>query len=317
MSPDRESILALSSDTGFRPETLEKVIRLGELLADVTRHPLLSRVLVLKGGTAINLFFGEPRRLSVDLDFNYVGRLDREEMRAERPEVERAMEGLANGRRYRIQRSSEEAGGRKWFLAYRNVGGTQDRIEIDVNFLFRLSLSAPAMRSMWQPPGLDRPSASVVGLEELASGKLLAFLDRVAPRDVYDAIQLPGLMAETWSSERFRKIFVALSSILPHPVHSYRRERVGRLTNQVLDAELLPMLSRTQSISAAELVENAWSAVQSLLELQDDEREFVDLVQRGELKPELLFADDEDLASKVRQHLAILWKIQNARIRPS
>jgi predicted nucleotidyltransferase component of viral defense system len=71
MSPDRESILALSSDTGFRPETLEKVIRLGELLADVTRHPLLSRVLVLKGGTAINLFFGEPRRLSVDLDFNW------------------------------------------------------------------------------------------------------------------------------------------------------------------------------------------------------------------------------------------------------
>jgi hypothetical protein len=124
-------------------------------------------------------------------------------------------------------------------------------------------------------------------------------------------------MAETWSSERFRKIFVPLSSILPHPVHSYRRERVARLTNQVLDAELLPMLSRTQSISGTELVENAWSAVQDLLELQDDEREFVDLVQRGELKPEPLFADDPDLVSKIRQHPAILWKIQNAQTRPS
>jgi predicted nucleotidyltransferase component of viral defense system len=317
MSPDRESILALSSDTGFRSETLEKVIRLGEFMSDVTRHPLLSRVLVLKGGTAINLFFGEPRRLSVDLDFNYVGRLDREEMRADRPEVERALETIATGRGYRIQRSPEEAGGRKWFLAYRNAGGTQDRIEVDVNFLFRLSLSAPAIRSMWLPSGLDRPTASVVGLEELTSGKLLAFLDRVAPRDVYDTAQLPELMPDLWPSKRFRKIFIALSSILPHPVYSYRRERLDRVTDQMLEMELAPMLSRSGNVSASELVERSWSAVNGLLNLTENEKEFVDAVQRGELRPELLFADDADLASKVRQHPAILWKIQNARARPS
>ena len=74
---DRDLISALSAESDFPSGPLEKVIRLGEVAASVARHPLLSRVLALKGGTALNLFSGLPIRLSVDLDFNYIGALDR------------------------------------------------------------------------------------------------------------------------------------------------------------------------------------------------------------------------------------------------
>ena len=83
--PSPEQLAGLARRTGYRAEALEKVVRLLDLLAEVQRHPLLSRVLVLKGGTALNLGFGRPRRLSVDLDFNYVGALERDEMERERP----------------------------------------------------------------------------------------------------------------------------------------------------------------------------------------------------------------------------------------
>jgi len=73
------------------------VIRLGELSADIGRHPLLSRVLALKGGTALNLLLSAPTRLSVDLDFNYVGQADRAGMQQERPQVERALEVIGQG----------------------------------------------------------------------------------------------------------------------------------------------------------------------------------------------------------------------------
>ncbi len=78
MKPSDTYLDSLAIDTGFRKETLEKVLRLGEVLADVSRHPLLFTVLALKGGTALNLCFGKPTRLSVDLDFNYVGAEDGE-----------------------------------------------------------------------------------------------------------------------------------------------------------------------------------------------------------------------------------------------
>jgi len=56
----------------------------------------LKNRLVLKGGTALNLFFFEVPRLSVDIDLNYVGKTERQEMLLERPEVERALESVFN-----------------------------------------------------------------------------------------------------------------------------------------------------------------------------------------------------------------------------
>ena len=60
MNLSAEYIEGLATETGFRTDILEKVIRLGEFAADIGRHPLLSRVLALKGGTALNLMFGPP-----------------------------------------------------------------------------------------------------------------------------------------------------------------------------------------------------------------------------------------------------------------
>ena len=91
MNRSREWFQAVAQDTGFRAETLEKATRLGELAAEVGLHPLLGRVLALKGGTALNLAFGPPSRLSVDLDFNYVGAEGREEMLDRRPSGTRSL----------------------------------------------------------------------------------------------------------------------------------------------------------------------------------------------------------------------------------
>jgi len=67
-----------SAQTGYPVPPLEKIVRLGKMAGDATRHPFLGSVLALKGGTALNLCSGPPKRLSVDLDFNYIGHRDRE-----------------------------------------------------------------------------------------------------------------------------------------------------------------------------------------------------------------------------------------------
>ena len=192
MNLSAEYIEGLAAETGFRSETLEKVIRLGELAADIGRHPLLSRVLVLKGGTALNLMFGSPARLSVDLDFNYIGQEDRVRMQADRPAVERAVAIIAEGQGYRVQQSRDAHAGRKIYLSFASSVGTPDRIEVDLNFLFRVPLGEVTTRPLWQPPRVANPEVRVVPLEELFTGKLRATLDRAMPRDLFDTIRLPG-----------------------------------------------------------------------------------------------------------------------------
>ena len=82
----REELARESASTGFPMDSLEKAIRLLELLQGLCSHPLLKTRVALKGGTALNLFVLDIPRLSVDIDLNYIGGADRE--RKEVPERE-------------------------------------------------------------------------------------------------------------------------------------------------------------------------------------------------------------------------------------
>lgn len=94
MPASLEYLERCAAETGYQVAALEKVTRLGEIAGEIGRHPALRSSLALKGGTAINLCSGPPTRMSVDLDFNFVGCTDREGMVQERPAIESALVGL-------------------------------------------------------------------------------------------------------------------------------------------------------------------------------------------------------------------------------
>jgi predicted nucleotidyltransferase component of viral defense system len=67
-----------SDSTGFDLELIEKVWHLLGLLEAINADSYLESRLVLKGGTAINLFVFQLPRLSLDIDLNYIGTAGRE-----------------------------------------------------------------------------------------------------------------------------------------------------------------------------------------------------------------------------------------------
>lgn len=90
----REKLLAEAEATGFRPEVLEKVFHLLNLLEAIQSHPFLKGRLALKGGMALNIFLFALPRLSVDIDLNYIGSAGLTEMNVERPVVEQALQAV-------------------------------------------------------------------------------------------------------------------------------------------------------------------------------------------------------------------------------
>lgn len=315
MNTDGRRLQGLSEELGFAVDALEKVLRLGELLEDIGKHPYLPRRLALKGGTVINLCFGPPRRLSVDLDFNYVGALDRAEMQEERPEVERALETLAGARGYFVQRSADAHSGRKLYLGYQNAMGSGDRIEVDLNYLFRIPVDGAEQRAVWQPAGSRGLTVRSVGTAELWIGKIMALLDRGAPRDLFDAALLSSPSSAVLRSARFKSLFVALAGVLPQPLHRYGRDRLVRLSQRDLEDRLYPMLARGERPGRDALITAAWEVLEPLLALGSSDLEYSDRLNAGELRPELLFADDLATAELLGRHPALLWKAQNARRR--
>ncbi len=311
----REYLERRGGETGFRPDTLEKVLRLQRLLTGVRRHPFLGERLVLKGGTALNLFFGGPvPRLSVDLDLNYVGAVDREEMLREKPEVERALRSLAEGDRYQLQWGRDEHAGRKIYLRYRNGLGSDDHIELDVNFLHRVPLVPAVEREGWTPDH-DFPCRAVLaGTEEILAGKMLALLDRGAPRDLYDVASMAGGRFP-YDPDLFRPVFVALSGVLDRAVTSYAVPHRRTLSQAELDEQLIPVLRGGEGPRQVDLTGAITPLVSKLVALSSEEQEYVERMQWGEFHPELVVKNRPDLLGQVRRHPGLLWKAENGRRR--
>lgn len=320
MRLDRDDLVRMAADLGFGAEPLEKVLRLVELLADLGGHPYLRDRLVLKGGTALNLFLSDVPRLSVDIDLNYIGSADLATMQAERPEVERAIAAVCGRLGLQVTRVPSEHAGGKWRVTYTGAAGNPGTLELDINYLLRVPL--------WPPMALDsRPlgpygakQVRIVDLHELVAGKLAALLGRSVVRDVFDARELLG--RDDLDPERLRLGFVVFGAMQRRDWREVRTEDVEARLDDVR-SQLLPLLRTTTTPPAAEvrawvdrLVAQCRERLSSVLPLRPEELRFVEEVNsRGEIAPELL-TDDPDLQARIRTNPGLLWKAQKVRTRP-
>lgn len=155
---------------------------------------------------------------------------------------------------------------------------------------------------------------TVVSDEELWVGKLLAFIDRTAPRDAWDVSRMPLIAPELARSPSLRRWFVAMSFILDHPLATYDWSRLSvRLNPEMTERQLRPMLTRDDRPESEGLLEKAWRVAEPLTNLTGDEAEFAARAQRAELHPALIFRDDEASAQRYLSHPQVVWKLRNLR----
>ena len=313
MRADSVFVRRLAADRGFNEATLEKALRLLDVLNEMARHPYLRSRLALKGGTALNLFHWDVPRLSVDIDLNYIGAVALDQMQEERPVVVQAVNGIARAEGYRVQSGKSAHALETFLLWYRSLSGAQDHVEVEINFLLRQCLFDPEVRrtTLAEPSvGTEFP---VLVIEELMAGKLVALLDRVAPRDLYDAYRFV-LSGESYDETRLRQAFVFLATVgLPRPPWEYGPSRLSALTPDALERTLYPVLAAGERPKLEVMAETVTPLLAGLVDLQPAERQFADSVLSGEPQPGLLFTGDAACSDRLAVNPALLWKVQNVK----
>ena len=254
----------------------------------------------LKGGTAINLFYRDMPRLSVDLDLVFPDHtmLRAQALNAITEGLRGAQERLhRRGYQTRVQ-SSKGVGETKLLVA---EGGIE--IKVEVNFVSRGTVGLVAARSMTdhaQDVLLADLEIPVVALEDVYGGKIVAALDRQHPRDLFDVQQL---YAQEGITPGIRRAFVVYLAGHNRPIHEvlfatqkdiafdYEHHFVGMTTEPVALDTLLAVRAR--------LMDDMQKG------LDDDERRFL----LG------LAANAPDWGLLGIAHLdqmpAIRWKLQN------
>ena len=143
-APSIQTLQRIASETGYQADTVEKVMRLLDLLQEIARDRILSERLVLKGGTALNVFHLGLDRLSVDIDLNYIGALERAAMEAERPILEGSLNRLLASQGYAIRRQPHGHAGGKWIMRFSSALGGNKTLELDINYMARQPLFGAA-----------------------------------------------------------------------------------------------------------------------------------------------------------------------------
>jgi hypothetical protein len=144
----------------------------------------------LKGGTAINLFYRDMPRLSVDIDLTYVPLDDRKAALANIDSafdrmVERANDTLPGIDAQRIAGGGD--GDTRLLLRSRDAA-----VKVEVSPVARGTVGPTQIKRVTDKveEAFGFAEMSVVAFEDLYAGKLCAALDRQHPRDLYDVALL-------------------------------------------------------------------------------------------------------------------------------
>ena len=118
----------IGKETGFIQNSLEKVLRLMDILDQISKHPFLKKCFALKGGTALNVFYFNLPRLSVDADLNYIKEVEREGMKEDRGEIDRLLPEFFS-EEYNVTLSKKEYALSQFELRYDTVSMGRDLIK--------------------------------------------------------------------------------------------------------------------------------------------------------------------------------------------
>jgi predicted nucleotidyltransferase component of viral defense system len=312
-----EEVLPIAASTGFKAEMIEKVLHLLNLLDKLNRHPMLKGKWVLKGGTALNLFVFDLPRLSVDIDLNYVGALEREAMLADRPKVEQAVQAVFSREGFTTKRVPTEHAGGKWRLSYQSYTGQSGNLEVDLNFMFRQPLWNIQSADSHALGDFQARNIALPDVHELAAGKLTALLARGQARDLFDCHRI--FTMKGIDRERLRLAFVVYGGM------NRKDWRTVSIADVDFDPDelarlLIPTLNgrfMEKQGSPAEYGERIARECQVLLEtvlpFNDPEREFLDLLlEKGEIDASTLTPDNA-LQERIQNQPLLHWKVLNVK----
>ena len=173
-------------------------------------------VFALKGGTAINLFYREMPRLSVDMDLTYLPVDVRERSLRDIDETLDRIVAAISGRNPGLVARRIVGGGRNDTRILVSDGPV--RIKIETSAVTRGAVCAPVMMktSNAVTERFGFVETSVLAFEDLYGGKLHAALDRRHPRDLFDVKLL--YEHEGVTDELFR-VFMAYVAGSGRPLH--------------------------------------------------------------------------------------------------
>jgi predicted nucleotidyltransferase component of viral defense system len=287
-------------------DKLNPYFRQVELLVRVLPVVSKSSCFALKGGTAINLFFRDMPRLSVDIDLVYVPIKDRKislgKMTSELQKIGSTIGKLLPQARIQFSRLHQSE-----FITRILIEADRAIIKIEVSPVLRGTVYKPEVKRIGRTveDTFGFAEMSVVSFEDLYAGKILAALDRQHPRDLFD---IKGLLDNEGISAKLKEAFMVY-------LISHNRRILEILNPSLLDIEQIFKTDfegmTTAPVKIGELIRARSDLVKMMNSvLSDSDKEFLLEFKKG--NPDWSFFN----MPHIKDLPAVKWKLHNLNQMP-
>ncbi|MDL2263004.1 nucleotidyl transferase AbiEii/AbiGii toxin family protein [Bacteroidales bacterium OttesenSCG-928-I21] len=304
----------IASNTDFIRDSLEKVLRLCDVLKHLNENPLFVEHLALKGGTAINLTVFNLPRLSVDIDLDFSKDCSREEMLLVREHINREFINYMFTQGYGLSPNTRNPHSLdSWVFYYQNSGGNKDNLKVEVNYSMRNHV-LPIINKKVNIEFLQFDyELRVLSTIELFGSKIKALIERTATRDLYDIYNM--LQYEIIAPDEMdllRKIVLFYLAVggRKKPLKDYDFKSIDNLKFAQIKSSLIPVLKKSEQFDFDSAKEKTKDYLSRLMIFTEEEKSFIENFNANIYRPELLF-EDTTIVERIKNHPMAIWKIKN------
>jgi len=309
MEFSRQYLTKLCKESNFIKDTLEKVLRLSEILKFLNSDVIFKDKLALKGGTAINLTAVKLPRLSVDIDVDFAVNVSKEELSEIKDKFKKRLTDYMWQEGYSLAECRDRFALTSFLFNYLNNAGNRDNIKVEINFLDRCHILPLEKKKILIKGIAEDFEILTLNTTELYASKINALLSRATPRDLYDVnAMIENNVIE--NAELLRKCLIFYNAIGgDYDIQELDYKNIERLDYKKFKTQLKPVIAKDDKFDIEKAKEISIEYLKGLLVLTDGEKEFLAKLKEKIYVPELLF-DDEDIISNIKNHPAALWRIK-------
>ena len=314
MQYDRMVLGRQARELGFVRDTFEKICRLADVLKWIHSDSFLAELLALKGGTALNLMILDLPRLSVDIDLDFSHNLSRDEMMKSREILTERIKKYTSAAGYTLGLKSKTYHALDSFVfEYQNAGGMKDNMKIEINYMLRCHILPPVVRTILLPWSEQELATLCLDPIEIYASKIVAMLNRAAPRDLFDIFIMTqkGFIKKS-QEPLLRKCVMFYCAVGSDKVpEQFNFENTLSITQQRIKTDLVPVVRHGTWFDAKQAYGTVVEFLQEVLVPTPDEFAFWSAFSRKHYVPELLF-DDPIIVERLKNHPMAIWKCRDA-----
>lgn len=298
----------LSNKLGVVRNTLEKVLRLAEILRFINNNDILKDKLALKGGTAINLLYSDLPRLSVDIDLDFAHNVDKNDMLKIRELIKEVLITHFTGEGYLLSKHSRYSYALDSFvIAYTPSGGGSDNIKVEINYAMRSHI-LPLEQKMLDLGVIENPfPVLTVPKIEIYAGKINALLSRDQIRDLYDTYQMiTNNLLDTHEIEILKNV-VLFYRYIQNETLDFNDDFKSKFTRRSYVRDLLSVIKKGDSFNLDDAINRVLEFIKSITRYDENQKLFIKSIEIDIPRFDYLF-EDKAMLNNAIEHPLTKWK---------